>query len=315
MLAPIILFVYKRPWHTQRTLDALKNNHLSKSSFLFIFSDYCQYPEDKEAVLNVRKIINNLKGFKDISIIEKNNHEGLASSIINGVSYVFAKFSKAIILEDDLLTSVNFLQFMNQGLDFYRVDKRIFSISGYNYPIVIPSDYKYPVYLSYRASSWGWATWKDRWNKADWQVKDYDKFKNDQNAQLLFNKGGEDLTDMLDYQMRGYIDSWAIRWCYTHFKNHAFCLHPTVSKVRNIGLDGTGTHKTRRKIDPLFDTGREILILNHNLKIDDEIINNFSLYFKKGIKGKTVDFLKKNFFRMSNLNDWLRSSSKIYILS
>ena len=38
-LAPIVLFVYNRPWHTQQTIEALRQNELAKDSVLFVFAD------------------------------------------------------------------------------------------------------------------------------------------------------------------------------------------------------------------------------------------------------------------------------------
>src|SRR5699024_3409085 len=104
-------------------------------------------------------------------------NKGLANSVISGVTKVIDKFGKVIVIEDDLISSTDFLSYMNNALEFYEMNKSIWSISGYNIPIDIPSNYKHDVYLSYRGCSWGWATWKNRWNQTDWSVKDYDAFK------------------------------------------------------------------------------------------------------------------------------------------
>src|SRR5260370_35899274 len=90
--------------------------------------------------------------------------------------------------------------------------------------------------------SWGWGTWKDRWERADWKVSDYKNFSTDKNQQRLFNRGGEDPAYILDLQMAGRLDSWSIRWDYTHFKHDALALLPVVSRVSNIGFDGSGVH-------------------------------------------------------------------------
>lgn len=308
MVSPVILFTYKRPWHTKQTIDSLKRNLLAQDTIIFIFSDFYKDERDKDAVSNVRSIIHEIKGFKRISIIERNKHLGLGTSVINGVSEVLKRYENVIVLEDDLVTSPFFLKYMNETLSFYKNDKRIFSISGYNYPISIPQDYKYSVYLSYRASSWGWATWKDRWNKVDWDIKDYGKFVEDEEMQQLFNRGGDDLTNMLDYQMRGYIDSWAIRWCYAHFRNEAYCLHPVVSKVQNIGLDGSGTHRTRRKINLVLDTNDNSLYMKKNITLNEEIVKNFSLYFKSSYRTKSIDFIKKRVFKAIKMAKKLKTS-------
>lgn len=301
MLTPIVLFTYKRPWHTNETIQALLRNKLSSESVIYIYSDAFKNSKDKADVLEVRKLLHNIKGFKKTILIERNFHYGLANSVIDGVTKIINKHKSVIVLEDDLICSQNFLNYMNKTLKFYESDKRIFSVTGYNYPISIPKDYPYSVYLSYRCGSWGWGTWKDRWEKVDWSIKDYKEFKHDEVAQRQFNRGGEDLVNMLDYQMRGYIDSWAIRWCYTHYKNKAYCIHPTVSKIKNIGLDGSGTHKVKYKVNIKLDTGKERLNLKKDIEINNEIIGSFSSHFKLGYKGKMVGYLKNKVFKLMQL--------------
>ena len=173
-LAPIILFVYNRPEHTKKTVEALKSNLFASESLLFIFSDGYKNQNDKRAVEDVRKYISTISGFKEIKINLKDNNLGLANSVISGVTEVINKYDKAIVLEDDIITSKYFLKFMNEALDFYEEDKRIYSISGYNFPIKIPESYQHKIYISPRPSSWGWATWKDRWEKVDWNISDFD---------------------------------------------------------------------------------------------------------------------------------------------
>lgn len=291
-LAPIVLFAYKRLWHLQQTVDALKKNELAKDSNLVIYSDGAKNQSEKDNVQIVRHYLKTIRGFKSISIIERNQNLGLANSIITGVTEVLAKYRKIIVLEDDLISSTNFLAYINTALSFYEDNKNIFSVSGYNYPISIPEKYKDSVYVAYRCSSWGWGTWLNRWKKADWEVNDYKDFLSRPDEQKKFGRGGEDLVDMLEYQMKNYIDSWAIRWCYAHYKNDAFCLYPTVSKIKNIGLDRSGTHKTVRKIDIKLDTLSIKFSFPKSIVSNEEVLSNFSVYFKKSLKAKIIKRFK-----------------------
>jgi hypothetical protein len=243
-LSPIILFVYNRPWHTEQTLEALKKNELADKSELFIFSDGPKVDND-ENVRKVREHIKAVDGFRSVTIIEREKNLGLANSVIAGVTEIVNKFGKVIVLEDDLITSKYFLKFMNEALSVYKNRNDIFSVTGYNYPssiFTIPFYYKKSVFLNYRPMPWGWGTWREKWEKVDWDVNDYNIFKKDKPAQKLFNRGGEDLTNMLSAQIEGRIDSWYIRWCFAHFKNGRFSVSPVKSYVDNIGFDDTGVH-------------------------------------------------------------------------
>ncbi len=257
-LAPIVLFVYNRPWHTEQTVKSLKENKFAAESDLVIYSDSAKSEKDKYAVKKVRDFVEKITGFKSIQIIKRKDNFGLAGSVISGINEIFQNYNKAIVIEDDIVSSKNFLHFMNEALKIYEDDERIFSVSGYTFPIKIPKDYIDSTFISYRSSSWGWGTWKDRWLKVDWEIKDYGEFIKDKNAQMLFNRGGEDLTPMLHSQKNSKIDSWAIRWAYAHFKNDAYCVFPVHSKIKNIGTDSSGTHSdTSSKFDVMIDYDEE----------------------------------------------------------
>lgn len=240
--APIVLFVYNRPHHTKQTLQKLKENTLASKSDLIIYSDGPKNASDSPKVSEVRQIIDSIDGFSNITRIDHSKNKGLAASIIEGVSEVIGRYNRIIVLEDDLVTSPYFLEYMNEGLATYKNTANVFSISGYTPQIAIPKDYKDPVYWVPRCASWGWGTWADRWEKADWAVSNFIDFMKDPKAQEKFNYGGNDMTGMLQQQMSGNLDSWAIRWCFSHYQNQAGCIYPTKSKVINIGIDGSGTH-------------------------------------------------------------------------
>jgi hypothetical protein len=247
-LSPICLFVYNRIIELENTIDALKKNYLATESVLFIFSDGAKNETDLEKVNKVRNYIHSVSGFKTIQIIESSHHQGLADSIITGVSNIINQYNKVIVLEDDLVTSSNFLDFMNQGLDFYVDDQNIFNINGYSLDLKSLKVYPKDFYLAYRASSWGWGTWKDRWNGIDWKAKDYSTFMWNPMKHLKFMRGGSDMSYMLWKQMNGKIDSWAIRWCFHQFKNNQLSVVSSQSKVINIGINdnATNTKKTKR---------------------------------------------------------------------
>ncbi|PGK34790.1 sugar transferase [Bacillus anthracis] len=245
MLAPVIIFVYNRPEHTIQTIEALSKNELARESNIFIFSDAAKNEESVEKVKVVRDYIDSVeekKYFKSFTITKSEANKGLAKSVIHGVSEIISKYGKVIVLEDDLITAPDFLIYMNDALDYYCNLDKVWSISGYNIPIAFPKDYKSEIYYSYRGCSWGWATWKNRWDQVDWDVKDYVEFKSSRRLKNRFNRGGRDMANMLDSQMEGIIDSWAIRWCYTQSRRNLLTVYPVKSRVKNIGLDGSGTH-------------------------------------------------------------------------
>ena len=233
-LAPVIIFAYKRLDTLQQTIDSLKKCDLADESEVIIFSDAAIGDADFEQVAIVRQFLKELVGFKSIKLNFLEKHKELANSIIDGVTNVINQYGKVIVMEDDLQSSKNFLVYMNKALDRYENSAKVFSILGYCFPIKIPQNYKFDVYFIPRASSWGWATWNDRWKSIDWQVSDYSDFRKSKKNILEFNQGGSDLSRMLERQMKGKINSWAIRWAYHQYKIKGLAVCPIISKIKNM---------------------------------------------------------------------------------
>lgn len=245
-LAPIVLFVYNRPWHTLQTVEALQHCELASKSELYIFADGPKIDVTEEIlgrINEVRRYIRTIDGFAKVIIDEAKQNIGCADSIIRGIGNVIKKHGKAIIVEDDIVAHPFFLRFMNETLDAYEKDKRIFCISATMEYFQIPSEYQYDIFLTHRTGSWGWATWSDRWNMVNWNINSYPIIKYPTKHRIKrFCRGGDDLYPMLLAQQRGDIDAWDIRFCYNMSTLNKLCLRPVFSYVQNIGMDNTGTH-------------------------------------------------------------------------
>ena len=239
-LAPIILFVYNRPWHTRQTIEALQKNILAYQSDLIIYSDG---PKDKnvfDSVSQVREYINNIKGFKSIKVIERSENWGLAKSIINGVTEVIEEYGTVIVLEDDIVTSPAFLSFMNQSLNYYKSNEKVWHVSGWSYPIENISEKD--VYFWRVMNCWGWATWQDKWQYFQKNTDDLiELFNKKMIKDFDLDNSGIFWSQVLDNKKKK-IDTWAIFWYATIFTNKGLCLNPAISYIENIGLDGSGEH-------------------------------------------------------------------------
>jgi len=238
-LSPICLFVYNRLLETQETIKALQNNFLANESDLIIFSDGYKSDNDKMEVMGVRDFIKNIQGFKSVKIYDSQTNKGLANSVIDGVSLVLEDFETVIVLEDDLLTTRNFLDFMNQGLDYYKMFNAVYAINGYSPDIGKES---VDLFKAKRAFPWGWATWEDRWNKDILSNNDISKHINKSVLKEFKNECGADVVGMLKETLNGKNSSWYIRWVFVNFLGKKVSIFPVKSKVINIGFTDKGTH-------------------------------------------------------------------------
>ncbi|MDP2156825.1 MAG: glycosyltransferase [Nitrospirota bacterium] len=239
--APIILFAYNRPEHLRRTIESLKHNEEARDSDLFIYSDGPKTPSATLKVAEVRAYLKTIEGFRQVTAIERQENMGLARSVIAGVSEIIGRFSRAIVLEDDLVTSPYFLRFMNEALVRYENDDLVMQISGHMFPVEIDTEDD-ALFLPF-TTSWGWATWKRAWEHFDPAMTGYAVLKKDRDRRRKFNlDGAYAYFRMLEAQFKGKIDSWAIRWYLSVFMLDGLALFPVKTLVNNIGFDGSGMH-------------------------------------------------------------------------
>lgn len=280
--APIVLFVYNRPEHTKRTVEALLCNDYAKESELIIFADGAKVGATEKDIENIRKTRQycySISGFKNVVIHEESSNKGLDPSEIDGISMVINQYGRVIVVEDDLITNRFFLRFMNEALDFYENDKRIYEIAGYADNIQFPVQYihQHSIWASYRVESWGWATWKDRWENNQWDEKKYDIIKFPTSRKIKkFNRGGEDLYGQLLSKLKGETDAWDIRWQHCLNENDGLCIRPIRSLVYNIGFDGTGVHcgvVDRMKLQEIKDSLYGDI--EYNIKLEENIQLNY----------------------------------------
>lgn len=284
--APVCIFVYKRLDTFEKVIESLRTNPESSESTLYIFSDAAKGEKDREPVQAVRDFARLIEGFGEVNLVERSNNYGLAKSIIAGVSEILERHGRIIVLEDDLVVSNNFLAFMNQSLDKYRGNSRVWSISGYSSQRVSQLQVENDVFFGLRASSWGWATWKNRWERVDWAVSDFHKL-NDARLRRAFKQGGGDLVTMLKRQRSGLIDSWAIRFCFYQFLNNAFDVVPKHSKVINLGFEDSATNTVgmeNRFYTELDRSGQREFDLPEEIYSDEDFQKAFRVPFNIGVR-------------------------------
>lgn len=240
-LAPIALFVYNRPEHTRRTISHLQKNLLADESRLVIFSDAAKTEKDKDLVEKTREYIKTVDGFKSLRIVERTHNMGLAESITDGVTQLTEEYGKVIVFEDDLLTSPFTLNYFNQALKKYQDDDRVMQIGAYMFPLK-DADQLPNTFFSRATSSWGWATWKNAWDKFEPDINVLQKqFDRRKIKEFSFDGKMNYWKQFMDFKNKKN-NSWVIRWYASVFLNNGLVLYPSKSLVENIGHDGTGVH-------------------------------------------------------------------------
>lgn len=239
MLSPIVVFTFNRCNHTRQTIESLAANELAAESDLFIYSDGPRGDGDKKSVAAVREYIATIEGFRSITIKERHCNYGLADSIVDGVTEVVNKHGKIIVLEDDMVLSPYFLQYMNAALEFYKSEERVMHIAGYMLPIDITGLPE--AFFMRQSSCWGWATWDRAWQYFFRGDDSFDGFSDEEIHRFNLD-GYNDYWVQAVANREGRLKTWAVYWYASVFKRKGLCLHPRTSLVDNIGHDGSGAN-------------------------------------------------------------------------
>jgi hypothetical protein len=239
-LAPVILFCYNRLIHLQKTIESLKKNKESIDTDIYIYCDGPRINENRANLEEVHNYVRKIEGFKSIKYIFSDKNYGLSRSVIKGITEVLTEFNSVIVIEDDLVVSPYFLKYMNEGLKVFENDENVASIHGYCYPV----NERLPDNFFLRgADCWGWATWSRAWKNFE---KDgiylLNELKNKNLIKQFNMSGAYPFTKMLEDNVKGKNDSWAIRWHASCFLKNMLTLYPGISLVNNIGMDKSGTH-------------------------------------------------------------------------
>lgn len=278
--APVVVFAYKRVAHLRLCIQHLQNNTLAPSSDLIVYSDGPRTENDKEGVLEVRRFLKTVSGFASVKVIEHEGNLGLSKSIILNVTKVVNEYGSVVVVEDDLVTSPYFLQYMNDALKKYQFEDKVISIHGYVYPV----KGKLPDLFFLRgADCWGWATWKRGWDlfNADGRALLARIARMNENKRFDFSDTYPYI-QMLKDQIERKNDSWAILWYASAFVEDKLTLYPGRSLVRNIGNDDSGTHSRKTNKFDVELSSEPVDVFGAQVKLEDNprAILEFSRYFR-----------------------------------
>jgi hypothetical protein len=261
-LAPVVVYTYSRLKHLQRTVSALQDNYLAKRSVLYVVSDGAKTADHKPFVDRVREYLDGVEGFREVVRIYRDRNLGTPRSIHEAEAQVISDHGRVISMEDDNLSSRNYLNFMNEGLNAYADDPSIFSICGYCPPIKVPEGFNSEYWFYNWNLSWGYAMWKKKYDRVYPLLNHYGEFRRQGLLGKVRKKGGWYITDALrvDYQKKAIFPDAVL--C-TKMTREGYCsVIPTVSKIQNIGSDGSGVSGSR-------------LASKHDVKLDDRPLVDF----------------------------------------
>jgi len=314
-LAPIAVYTHTRYSHLVQTLESLKNNFLAPHSILYVVSDGPKVEAHKNAVRKIREYVDNLTGFREVVRIYRNKNFGLKLSLPMAEKAIIRDHGLIINMEDDNISSRNYLDFMNGGLQYFQDDISVYSISGYRPPIQgskIDDDsdiWFYPWNMS-----WGYALWKNKYDKFHPLINNYPLLHKTGKLRDQNKAGGLYVSDSLkrDYEEKKYFPDAILGT--EMFLARMKTVVPVVSKIRNIGQDGSGqsSSMTTDKYDVKLDgSGKRIFNFASESSCADLYRANAKTFYNGGFLTR-ISRMAGIYHELSKLREkWFFGGSKL----
>ena len=238
----LTIFAFNRPLHLSNVYTAIKKLDATQRYCFHIFHDGPKNEMTKEIRESISATDLFIPSVENYEIKLNASNLGLARSIKTGLNSVFSVHQSAIIMEDDIIPTGHFFDAMEHFLETEVNNSLIGSVTGANttkFPFFTRSDFL----LSRRHSSWGWATWANRWNEIDWDYAE-NNFLNDKKLLKKVRRVSPDLVRYAQLQQENKIDSWATFMNIDFIRRNLLCIVPKYNSIENIGFDGSGTHRS-----------------------------------------------------------------------
>ena len=303
MTAPIIVTVYNRVEHFKQCIESLKKFDLASETELYISSDGPFQQKDVEAIQKIREYCSEISGFKNIVSLFQKENMGQIRCTQEAYTKIFKAYDRLIFLEDDIVVSPDFLTFLNDALEKYKDNQRVYSVSSFSLSLFYPQLIKdeTAVYFTHRFNPWGFGIWHDRYaNKPRYSIDDLKKSLTDSTFIENLNGIGSDLypvflsaIDQNKMLVQDYLN------VYHMVRNNLVTVTPYRSKAFNIGNDGSGIRTSKNK----RYTSVDITFLNekYNYFLRDEVSGYIDNSFNRIGHNHKWNKLKVILFRLGLL--------------
>jgi hypothetical protein len=285
MKAPIVILTYTRLEHLRQCVDHLQAAGGASESDLFIVSDGPKTGDHVPAILKLRQFAIRIKGFKNLNLVFRDENLGPAESMLRAERSILADYGRVISLEDDNLVAPNFLIYMNAALDFYEDDEKVFSVTGYRQPFVLPRGYSKDYWFCPWHISWTYGTWKDKYLNFDINESEFGQIAGSREKSERMKSLGLFLYDAAWLDWRNIWRTNDARLGAYMFNRGMVSVAPRHFLVKNIGNDGTGVNaKSTTYFDvDLRDGAACHFGFEKYTQLDRDVMKQYVRFMDKGI--------------------------------
>ena len=291
--APVLIPTLCRFQHFKDCIESLKQNSLALQTDLYIALDYPFHESHHAGYAQIAEYLERLEGFKKIVILKRPENFGTKRNLEEAMALIFKKYDRCIISEDDNVFSPNFLEYMNKCLIAYSDDHSVLAINGYTHPFNVRYEQNTVFRGQTNFSAWGFGVWKDRLEEMN-SIKQRSFFQHIVfTPKLLFKvyqSGAKNVRYLIGLS-RKKNKKWPGDICYSLYMAayDKYVIYPVISKVRNMGWDGSGMNcnETSREYDvysqQIIDQDKSFELKGNDWTAFKENKSNIIKYYSQGL--------------------------------
>lgn len=304
---PVLFITFARPNYAEKTFEGIRS---AKPRKLYFYSNKARddFPDEQERNEQVRRLLEKVDWNCDLKVFLRDQHVNIYDSLWGAIDWIFDNEDHAIILEEDCVPSLAFFDFCSQLLPMYEKDNRVWLISGNNFiEGYNPHDYDY--FFSPFAYQYGWASWKDRWqrlNRSGFDVNkiiEYDLYRQIYGSRKGANHAYKWLKKQCDEKGHFKTQAWDYTFQMTMRCNGGFGIVPSINLVSNIGEMGVHNKGSKNRIhNRRLPLSTSYKIQNHPPFVVSDF--HFTNKFFDTITNRKTSFSKRlvSYLKRRNLN-------------
>ncbi|WP_254174011.1 sugar transferase [Planktothrix pseudagardhii] len=235
-LPPLMIVAFTRPDLLSQVLPAIRQQSLLPQNII-AFVDGPRKADDEPLIRQCIELLKAFSTFIPVHIVARTKNLGCDQNVISGLTEVFSTYDSLVYLEDDTVPNPHFYDRMCRLLSAYRDCQQVGSVSAYaNFPSECDELLSKDFMISNRLFSWGFGTWRDRWNELNLahQPAQYNPFGSfykipatKQTKMTMINQFWLEKKQQTD---------WVITFTVASLYHQKVHIIPTTSLVYNIGF-------------------------------------------------------------------------------
>jgi len=299
---PVLLILYNRVEETHNVFQVLRTVQPSE---IYVAGDGGKAGDREDIKLTYRtRSVIQPEWPCQVHTFYQEEHLGRSEMVFEAMKWFFSMEEEGIVLFEDTVPHYDFFPFCETLLNQYRNNEQIFSINGSYLRRRSRQKYKKRMkkgessyYFSAYSTTWGFATWRNRWNDFSLAMEDYTpaRLKGIVEPYMTRNRQKSYWISRFNMLRKLKKKYWSYQYLLHIWVHKGLCITPYLNLVTNIGF----TKQDSKRVQRLKRNAYPIMPISHPTTIEQN---------KKEDRYMFKHIFKRAFLKL--FQDWLQGDKQ-----